>query len=110
MARLEGEAGPLTLAAAGPPSGTDTAARAVQLPLLLPAALCSLPPEKELTVLGSTHKAPCTPSGPSGPGGRSPRSFSPHPPRVLNSQTPQTETGSRPLFADRLCPSLSSKQ
>lgn len=94
----------------GTPSGTDIAAWVVQLPLLRPAAFCSLPPEKELTVLGATHKAPCTPSGPSCPGGRSPCSFSPHQPRVLSSQPLQTETGSRPLFPDRLCRSLSSKQ
>ena len=51
----------------------NIAAWATQLPLLLPETLGSVPlPEKELTVLGATYKAPRTTSR---PGIRSPLYF-----------------------------------
>lgn len=51
---------------------TSTADWTELFPLLYPATLGSLPPKKELTVLGATPKAPCTPSS---PGGRRPLSL-----------------------------------
>ena len=70
----------------------NIAAWATQLPLLLPETLGSVPlPEKELTVLGATYKAPRTTSR---PGIRSPLYFWPHQPKVLTSQTRKSETGS----------------
>lgn len=59
--------------------------------ILLPAARGSLPPEKELTVLGATHKAPCTPSRPSCPGGRS--QLPPKPSHPTNPRSPALKPG-----------------
>lgn len=74
------------------------------------AALCSLPrpaPPRENSLFWGIH--PRRPEPPAGPGERSPRSFGPHQPWVLNSQTSQPETGSCPVFPDWVSPSLSRK-
>lgn len=73
MARAAGDAGPSPFTAAAVLCRMNIAAWAMQLPLLLPETLGSVPlPEKELTVLGATYKAPRIPSR---PGTRSPFYF-----------------------------------
>lgn len=89
--------------AAGPPPGrTRSLGGAGAAP---PAhGLCSLPPPEGTHCSGGNTQGAPHPSGPSCPGGE-PRLLLPREPRVLISQTPQTGTGSRPLF-----PGASSKQ
>lgn len=100
MAGAVEEAGPSPLAAAGSPSGASVAAWAVQFPFL-PKALSSLPPGKELTVLGATHRRPAPLGGQDVPVEGAPTPSDP-PAQGPRLSKRQAGTGSCPRFRSQL--------